>query len=1231
MATEDPESPKPYDVDDSQANVEGLAMQTLDAVEDVKEQESTDPLVVDIDADITTSPRLSLKPEVIDLDGYETDVEILNRAPSASNNPLIKSESQANSSLSPEPYIKVEPQGLDVWIDMGTKTIDLVDSDEEIEEPREPNPPTGQPLLRPSVAKSNLTPLTQAALKKTQQKLIDIMRRQHAAGASSIFGGGFPVVPPHEPTVSGPSRLADMNALEIEDDDSDLEAGNNFVIVKEAYERKKQLRINGFEDDVMFAKARVAERARLMRVEEAKARHVAQSSSDEATESDEGLFLPETRSSSSRKRPCSDIVNDEEDDEMTIGRGKKAAHRRTSKGVEEDMGILGSESDVDSRLTAKKPNKRQLTKSREKDLHGSLAAGLDKFLATEARKQELKEKKSRGKGSRPKKTSLQSNANRKDTGKSRRPTQPGHLLNSDSLTSYNVYDEANRNLDLPTAPQVWDPRKNEALAAMLVNVPLENLRKARSEKQHLLMSTKVLGKNGRCYHAGDSKWGLKGMNTPLYSHQIQGAAWMKVREQGESEPRGGLLADHMGIGKTLEILACMVANPPTPADDSKATLIVCTSSLVFQWEQEIIKHAGLATFPIVLRQQAGQRTGGPSGYEVLQNADIIITTYGEVRRSYPKFLPPKAIVLPEKKRQWYEENFREGRGMLHKVRWYRIVLDEAHAIKNRDSQTSVACRGLIAKHRWAVSATPIQNRVEELYAYFKLLRMPHTGTYDTFRENFCDPENPDCSSRLHAILRQIMMRRTHSDTIMGRPLVVLPRNRQKTIELDFNPVERALYDTVERRFAQAINQCGRDGNLERRYRNVLHMLLRLRQMTAHPFMLQDTVEKLFEIEDIEKLTQLETDTIDPVSRDMLPVMRKMIRARKYPGDATPDIISDGTPSEEDDIQEESLSSQLIFTFRKYLQDLVKGQKWKDLKARSLCHSCRDVPEDPWVTDCYHLYCAECLRSLVQEAAIQGKERAACYECSHYFESSAPCTGIAELQLAPSASPLIDSIAPRRNTDKEDLKWISYNGEVLPSTKTAAVQAQIEEWQRENPNKKIIIFSQFHTLMKVLAKLFDQQGWSFVRYNGQMTQGERQKSIERLRDDPDCKIMIASLKAGGVGLNLTMASRVICVDLWWNSCVEQQAFCRVFRIGQNSETFITRFVVKNTVDEKLMQMQKAKAEKIGHAIDDEKMLGALTIRELMGLFGEVRLDANDKPFILVDDEGEFDKEEPLTML
>ena len=112
----------------------------------------------------------------------------------------------------------------------------------------------------------------------------------------------------------------------------------------------------------------------------------------------------------------------------------------------------------------------------------------------------------------------------------------------------------------------------------------------------------------------------------------------------------------------------------------------------------------------------------------------------------------------------------------------------------------------MAKHRWAVSATPIMNKVEELYPYFKFLRVPYTGFFDQFQNNYCKEGSDNCNSRLHCLLDQIMCRRTFKDTILGEPIVKLPKHNQRTNNVEFSPVERAIYRRVQKRFVNSINK-----------------------------------------------------------------------------------------------------------------------------------------------------------------------------------------------------------------------------------------------------------------------------------------------------------------------------------------------------------------------------------------------------------------------------------------
>lgn len=106
----------------------------------------------------------------------------------------------------------------------------------------------------------------------------------------------------------------------------------------------------------------------------------------------------------------------------------------------------------------------------------------------------------------------------------------------------------------------------------------------------------------------------------------------------------------------------------------------------------------------------------------------------------------------------------------------------------------------------------------------------------------------------------------------------------------------------------------------------------------------------------------------------------------------------------------------------------------------------------------------------------------------------------------------------------------------------------------------------------------------------------------------------------VGLNLTMASRVVILDPWYNSAAEQQAFCRVFRFGQTQKTVLTRICVKNTVDEWLIDMQERKQKEIDSVMKEDipTRAGKMKVKDVMQLFGRVADDENGRPYILVDD-------------
>ena len=485
------------------------------------------------------------------------------------------------------------------------------------------------------------------------------------------------------------------------------------------------------------------------------------------------------------------------------------------------------ESDPDAYITRKPQSKRKRAKELEKELQDSMLAGIEMDMAKDRkkarkigasgkglakgnsetrkyRKGKSKEAKGKDSGSGVKKPKSKKG---KHTSKKPRPTEEGYLNNFNSLFTSNIYEDANANLDRPSLSVGDSLVKEQALKSLLAGVPLDDLKKARQEKQHILKATRTLGAR-KVKADGKGGWKFKGMTCSLYNHQVQGAAWMRERETGDVEPLGGLQADEMGLGKTVMTIACMISNPPPRESTSRCTLIVSTPALVTQWESEIRKHAEEKVFPhmFIYHGKEFTRTYGRDAERHVQMADVVLTSYQEVWKSYPKYRPPKHIVLPEKKKEWWTEAYKANRSILHRVHFHRIVLDEAQVIKNHESQISIACRGLMGKHRWALSGTPIQNRVEEFFPFFKFLHVPFTGTVEVFKENFADPENDDANGRLHSFLKQFMIRRTHRDTLFGSALVEMPRNTQKTVIVEFNSVERAIYEAVRNRYIQKINR-----------------------------------------------------------------------------------------------------------------------------------------------------------------------------------------------------------------------------------------------------------------------------------------------------------------------------------------------------------------------------------------------------------------------------------------
>jgi superfamily II DNA or RNA helicase len=148
------------------------------------------------------------------------------------------------------------------------------------------------------------------------------------------------------------------------------------------------------------------------------------------------------------------------------------------------------------------------------------------------------------------------------------------------------------------------------------------------------------------------------------------------------------------------------------------------------------------------------------------------------------------------------------------------------------------------------------------------------------------------------------------------------------------------------------------------------------------------------------------------------------------------------------------------------------------------------------------------------------------------------------------------------------------GQSIVSTKIDFLMEQLEQIKEEG--HQAIVFSQFTTYLDIIQKKFLQQNWSFSRIDGSLTIKSRQRQVDDFQNGSN-KFFLISLKAGGVGLNLTAASYVFIMDPWWNPAVENQAIDRAYRIGQTNRLTVYRPIIKNSVEEKVMQLQEKKKQ------------------------------------------------------
>ena len=279
----------------------------------------------------------------------------------------------------------------------------------------------------------------------------------------------------------------------------------------------------------------------------------------------------------------------------------------------------------------------------------------------------------------------------------------------------------------------------------------------------------------------------------LRGYQRLGLGWLRFLQELEL---GGCLADDMGLGKTVTVLALLDARRVEKGGAPRASLVVAPRSLLFNWKREAER------FAPALRVAEYHGSGRDDVLTSLDQFDLVLTTYGTMRRDV---------------------------AALGGAEFDYVILDEAQAIKNAATASAKATRLLRARHRLALSGTPIENQLGDLWSLFEFLNPGLLGTLQHGVLARARKGDAGSLDTLRRGLRPYILRRTKQQVAPE-----LPARNEDTMVCELEPVERKLYNQLRDHYRQLVLGLVDRQGLKRSQFQILEALLRLRQAACHP-------------------------------------------------------------------------------------------------------------------------------------------------------------------------------------------------------------------------------------------------------------------------------------------------------------------------------------------------------------------------------------------------------------
>ncbi|KAK4163801.1 SNF2 family N-terminal domain-containing protein, partial [Cladorrhinum sp. PSN259] len=583
---------------------------------------------------------------------------------------------------------------------------------------------------------------------------------------------------------------------------------------------------------------------------------------------------------------------------------------------------------------------------------------------------------------------------------------------------------------------------------------------------------------------------------PSFHNRISG------RVQAEPPPQfyGGIIADPMGLGKTLSMIALVASDIMTdnhPLDvawsdqdmSSGRTLIIVPPPLLGTWEEQIVEHVYPNNIPWRLHHGKSKL----SSRTEIKDAMVVLTTYD--------------TASAERK---------NGNSLLYNTVWRRIILDEAHKISNIKSQRASAICELKSVARWVVTGTPIQNELGDLASLLKFLQVYPYSDRQIFNTDITDlwkcGRDEEAVKRLKRLAGCLLLRRQ-------KDILDLPARHDLRWPIDLDPSERQLYDGVRiqalTKIEEALTQSS-DGSHPHNFQNVLQKIEAMRMICN----LGLHYHSRHTIEHSQKSTP---ESWKVVAQSMFNIRREMRRVECD----TPTCGSTVDPTSYD----------------------LGDSKQQQLR--------------PLFTKCWKFLCSLCAQKL-------GNKQLKC-GCKTPCPVAPVSTDITSLDDVPMATPV--PVGP------------------LASCSSSKISMLLDDLQKQPQDLKCVVFSTWRmTLDLIEAGLKQRSAIRYLRFDGKVPHKERQGVIDQFRHDASVRVLLLTISCGAVGLTLTAASRAYLMEPHWNPTQEDQALARIHRMGQTREVTTVRFVVKNSFEERVIEIQDSKRDLASIVLNPQGEIG-----------------------------------------